>query len=81
MGFISEKPSSDGGKGTIRLSQDSIPLLEELVRALARAPEKIERIQKLVAKLKESSEGCALLPDGFDEVWKPIERAWRERIR
>ncbi len=78
---ISVKPPSDGGKGTIRLSQDSIPLLEELVRALARAPEKIERIQKLVAELKETSEGCALLPDGFDEVWKPIERAWRERIR
>lgn len=48
------------------------PLLEEMVRALSRSPEKIERIAQLVESLKRTPEGRAVLPDGFDLLWETV---------
>jgi len=56
-----------------------LPLLEELVRALARHPQKIDRIARLIDKLSgdgDSEEN--ILPKGFDQIWEPI---WQERKR
>ncbi|KAF0194031.1 MAG: hypothetical protein FD169_2077 [Bacillota bacterium] len=49
-----------------------IPLLEELVRACSRYPEKIERVARIVADLTKTPEGQALLPIGFDALWSAI---------
>jgi hypothetical protein len=46
-----------------------IPLLEELVRAYSRHPEKIGRIARLVEDLRQTEDGRRLLPPGFEQVW------------
>lgn len=55
-------------------------LLETLLRALDRAPERLDDVQRLVADLRRTEEGRRLLPDDFDAVWDPIWSA-RERSR
>jgi hypothetical protein len=49
-----------------------MPLLETLVRALSRSPEKIERISDLVGRLKRTPEGQRVLPDGFEALWDAV---------
>ena len=49
-----------------------LPLLETLVRALSRSPDKIERIGDLVDRLKRTPEGQSVLPEGFDALWQAI---------
>ena len=58
----------------------SIPLFEELSRALATQPELLDGVQSLVADLRKTEEGAALLPSNFDSVWTPIWSA-REALR
>lgn len=52
-----------------------IPLFESMVRALARHPEALTPINRLITDLKSTEEGAALLPDGLDEVWPAIWEA------
>ncbi len=47
-------------------------LLEPLLRALARDPEKLDEVAHLVDDLERTAEGQALLPEGFHRVWDPI---------
>lgn len=56
---------------------EEIPLLEELLKAFSRQPEKIERIAKLVQDIKAAG-GHDVMPEGFDQVWEPLMSAWRE---
>lgn len=63
---------SGGHDGGQQSSENSLPLFEELLRALARSPEKLHAVARLVDDLKRTSEGAALLPDGFDEMWNAI---------
>jgi hypothetical protein len=56
--------------------QPDIPLLEELVRAFSRQPEKIDRIACLVEDMKATA-GGGLLPDGFEQVWDAFLAARR----
>jgi hypothetical protein len=58
----------------------SIPLFEELSRALATQPELLDSVQSLVDDLRKTTEGASLLPPNFDAVWKPIWSA-REALR
>jgi hypothetical protein len=58
----------------------SIPLFEELSRALATQPELLDGVQSLVADLHKTEEGAALLPRNFDSLWAPIWNA-REALR
>lgn len=46
-----------------------IPLLEELVRAYSRHPEKLRRVDTLVTDLKRSAAGMNVIPAGFDDIW------------
>jgi hypothetical protein len=61
-------------------SQSSFPLLETLLRALDRHPEKIDSVARFVADLTATPEGRALLPEGFDEIW-PAIAAVREEMK
>ena len=47
-----------------------IPLLEQLVKAYSRYPERIDRIARLVEDLANSGQAENILPDGFAEVWQ-----------
>lgn len=58
----------------------SMPVLEHLLRAYARSPEKLDAIHKLVSDLRADPESAKLLPEGFERVWDPIWRA-RERAK
>ena len=52
-----------------------LPLLEELVRALSRSPEKIDRIARVVEALERTPEGKDVLPEGFDAIWSALVEA------
>ena len=48
------------------------PLFEALVRTLARDPQKLSQIARLLDDLGDDGDLDALLPAGFREVWDPI---------
>ncbi len=50
----------------------ALPLFEELVRAMSRHPEKIDRIARLIDDISKTEEGRRALPEGFAEIWEPI---------
>lgn len=53
---------------------DELPLLELLLRALDRNPERLDHIDRLLTDLADERD--ELLPAGFDDVWQPI---WHHR--
>lgn len=54
-----------------------LPLVEGMVRALARTPERIDHLARLITSLQATDEGRLLLPDGLDAVWDAIVEARR----
>lgn len=74
----------DAGRGKAASDGDSLGglagenLFEQLVRALHRRPERIREIRDLVAELRRTPEGAALLPEGFSAVFEPVLAAWEE---
>ncbi len=56
-----------------------LPLLEPLLQALDRQPERLDQIARLVEDLRKSPEGEQLVSEEFLSLWKPILAA-RERI-
>jgi hypothetical protein len=73
-------PADDPAKRRGANGAGTIPLFEELSRALATQPELLDGVKSLVEDLRKSEEGAALLPTNFDSVWKPIWSA-REALR
>lgn len=59
--------SGDGQPGAIDL-----PLVEWMVRALARTPERVDHLARLIASLRATDEGRELLPQDLDEIWDVI---------
>jgi hypothetical protein len=55
-----------------------IPLLETMLRSLARNPASIDRVAQLVHDLRQVENGRSLLPPNFDAIWQPI---WEARQR
>jgi hypothetical protein len=53
-------------------------LLESLLRTLSREPERLDHVARLVDDLRTQPDATQLLPERFDEVWKPI---WSTRQR
>ena len=58
-----------------------IPMLEALVKALERAPGKIDQVAHLVTDLRSTEEGRALLPQEFEQIWDPLREARKELTR
>jgi hypothetical protein len=58
-------------------AQHARVLLEPMLRALHREPERLDRIDRLMAELS-SPEDAERLPVGWSEIWGPI---WAERRR
>ena len=67
-----------GGDKSDGQEMADIPLLETLLRALDRDPEKLDRLERLIADLSQTPEGLTLLPDGLDRVWPAL---WESRKR
>jgi len=70
--------SGTGSAGTGWALSDELPLLELLMRALSRSADKIDRIASLVDRLKQTPEGRAVLPDGFEVLWEAVLQARKE---
>lgn len=68
----------DGSTRSWRTVQDSLPLLEALLRTLAREPERLEDVDHLITDLK-ADPGGGSLPPGLLEIWEPIWAVARER--
>ncbi len=67
-----------GGAGfDLRTGFGGMPVLEALMRSLARDPKALDGVQRLIDDLGRTEEGHALLPDGLEDIWSPI-RAARE---
>ncbi|MBV5330452.1 MAG: phospholipase D family protein [Chlorobium sp.] len=60
------------GANDISNGSAAIPLLESILWALDRDPEKIDRINALVCDLMATEEGTELLPKGFNDIWPAI---------
>ena len=50
-------------------------LLEALLQSLSRNPNRIDEAARLIADLEKTEEGKKLLPDGLNEIWKPVWQA------
>ncbi len=71
---------TDAGSSDGWVTWGGLPVLELMVRALARDPERLDHVARLIESLSASEEGRALIPDGLESVWEPIWAA-RERSR
>jgi len=65
------RQTDDSGRGGPSNS-DQLPLLEQMLAALANSPEKLEQVQRLIKDLAHDSDGGSLLPQEFTAVWEPI---------
>ncbi|WP_043739804.1 phospholipase D family protein [Thioalkalivibrio nitratireducens] len=54
---------------------DNAPLLEDLVRAASRDPQRLEPLQRLIEDLRATSEGPSIVPDDLYEMWRTIYAA------
>ncbi len=48
---------------------ETLPLLEEMVRAFSRSPERLKRINALITELHSTEEKEGIFPEGFLEFW------------
>jgi len=61
------------GKDTGRPG-DLLPLLEHMLRALHKCPDKLHQVHHLIEDLRKTSEGQSILPAELEQVWDPIRR-------
>ncbi len=64
--------TGDGAQWMRFIREGDPPLLEALVRALSRSPEKIDWVRELVDGLRRTPEGREILPEAFDGLWPAI---------
>jgi hypothetical protein len=61
--------SGAGDGGTPAGGIQSVPLLEDMVRALGHAPERLLAVQRLMQQMDTDSDLQAVIPPGFRELW------------
>ncbi|MEX2366918.1 MAG: phospholipase D family protein [Pseudohongiellaceae bacterium] len=76
--FVRDKPgqswnfsSSQGLRGE--------PLLEDMLRAASRDPQRLAPVRRLIADLRQSEEGCQIVPDDLYELWQVLESVLTNR--
>lgn len=77
-GEIGEFRPHWSGVGHHGVAEQAEPLLEPLVRALYRDPQRLDDVARLVEDLKQAGAGAKELPARFEEIWLPI---WEARKR
>lgn len=70
-----DNEEGDGQSTAWFVGSGSDALLEPLVRAFSRDPERLRDIERLVLDLGKRSDGETVLPDGWWEIWTPIAQA------
>lgn len=72
---------SPGGQASrSRLDTSSDALLEPLLKAIDRNPDRIDEVALILEDLRQSEEGRAKLPPDLEKVWAPVWAA-REALR
>jgi len=69
---------SASNKQSSQLAYFSQNLMEELVRAYSRNPDKLDRVAQMVEELKRTEDGRKVLPEGFEQIWQVI---WETRCK
>lgn len=73
---------ADAGATTMRGSwlagYETEALLEPLVRAYSRDPQRLRDIERVLKELDRSSDRQSILPEGWAEIWDPIAAALAE---
>lgn len=72
--------SSDGSDLGAEFHGLGLPLFESLLRTLAREPERLDWVARVLDDLAKTEDGRKLIPEGLEEVWRPIDEA-RGRAR
>jgi hypothetical protein len=57
-----------------RSNENMLPLLEHMLAALHKHPEKLDQVHRLIEDLKKTPEGRSILPGELEDVWGPIGR-------
>ena len=59
---------------------DGSGLLEILLQSLSRSPESVDEVGRLVERLRATSSGKNVLPDGWEELWQAVvtTRRWMD---
>lgn len=69
---LSGEAAADASTWNKPRKRDAHGLLEQLVRAKARTPERLAEVRRVVDALCATEHGRAILPDGFEDVWSVI---------
>lgn len=73
---LSEEPGAKGApKVRVGHQGADAPLLESMLRALAREPARLDVIEQVVNDLTKIEDGAKRLPPGFLAAWEPIRQA------
>lgn len=60
-------------------SGDWLPLVEHMLRALHKSPDKLEQVNRLIEDLRKTPEGRSILPAELENVWDPIRRVLKSK--
>jgi hypothetical protein len=64
-----------------RQSMPTQGLLEQLLRTLDRTPDQLAHVAAMLADFGHRTQGEAVVPPGFDEIWGPIDTIWQQQAR
>lgn len=70
----------EGSPTADRSNVELLPLLEHMLSALHRSPDRLEQVHRLIEDLKKTPEGKAILPPELEMVWGPISRVRLELL-
>lgn len=61
------------------ISPSEVPLLETMLKTLARGGGALDRVADLLADLESTEEGQKVIPEGLRDIWEPINQVREER--
>jgi hypothetical protein len=78
FGHIGLESANPGNQAKWMSAFASEALLEPLVRAYSREPERLRDVERLLSELGETSGRASIFPERWDEIWQPISSALAE---
>ena len=69
---------ANGDAGPWGDGPDDDALLEGLVRAASRHPDRLEPVRRLIEDFRKTEEGRSIVPDDFLDVWNAVDEALRK---
>lgn len=76
MRDVLSQPDGTPGRDTM----DLLPVLEHLLRALDRRPDKLEHVRRLIEDLQRTPEGRSIIPPALESAWEPIRSVLDEML-